>query len=195
MKKECLYEENEHKMILSFFPENVSECYNWYPQNYIDSIKEYSKIILMLCNINTESKTLMLSYYQSNEKLNSLQRKKGMSGIFSKYGKNYQSNLEKIVEQKDSDDIISVMEVTSSNIENLFFSRVNSFVCSDNHLTANKLLENACKNGFEKLIEIFRKNVNFLIQFNDIGCDGNSITVYFTELYQNTAKTVKNLML
>ena len=118
-----------------------------------------------------------------------------MSGIFSKYGKNYQSNLEKIVEQKDSDDIISVMEVTSSNIENLFFSRVNSFVCSDNHLTANKLLENACKNGFEKLIEIFRKNVNFLIQFNDIGCDGNSITVYFNELYQNTAKTVKNLML
>ena len=102
MKKECLYEENEHKMILSFFPENVSECYNWYPQNYIDSIKEYSKIILMLCNINTESKTLMLSYYQSNEKLNSLQRKKGMSGIFSKYGKNYQSNLEKIVELRNT---------------------------------------------------------------------------------------------
>ncbi len=159
MKKEYLKNIKDKKILISFYPENAV--------NY---------------------KSRLISDYNSFEKLNLIQKKKGIQFIYSQFGKSYTSIFEKIVILDKTEHIFAI----SDSNENLFETRIPSVLCFvNNDFSDEDLFNKLCDYGLQKFEEDILNGTNVIVKFNDIGCDGNSITIYCKNLADELINSIK----
>ena len=170
------------KIVISLGPKDIDELNDWYTIYYSKSVKYYTETILKLFEVNKKLNILMLSYYHANKKLNLVEKKKGMSGVYAQQGKTYHSDSERIVGKEGNDSIVSVTKMNATTIENLFVPQIESILCIVQNTTENELLELACVNKMDAVVDLLLKDGNMFVKFNDVGCDGNNITIFFDKL-------------
>lgn len=188
MKKEYLKNIKDKKILISFYPENANECVNWYDKCYMESLNQYKLIFLKLQTFLVNYKSRLISDYNSFEKLNLIQKKKGIQFIYSKFGKLYTSIFEKIVILDGTEHIFAICD---SN-ENLFETRIPSVLCfMNNDFSDEDLFNKFCDYGLKKIEEDILNGTNVIVKFNDIGCDGNSITIYCKNLADELFNSIK----
>lgn len=175
MKKELLLKKDECKLIYGFSPQNISECNEWYSSSYNQCIKQYSDIIL---SFQEEYKIFMISQYQTPIKLNAIDKRGGMIRIFAKCGKEYKYDFQEIKETEKMNIILSAVEVTKNNVQNFFVSQIENVICVVQKITELDLFTILKNKGLELLKSFVMQNQGYLLQFNDIGCDGNNINIF-----------------
>jgi len=184
MKKEYIHEEKNKKLIVSFSPENVEEVNDWYAIHYVKSLEKHEEMILNLLKHVARDMVFLISCYKVHKNFNMLEKRKGIAGVYSKAGKQYQSSHEKIIEKADGDNMYSVLKVDSSSISSLFVSQIPSLLCvAKKAVTENELLDFSSKFDFETLTKKLLEENDLIIRFHDIGCDGNSIIIYSDNLF------------
>ena len=188
MKKEYLKNLKDKKILISFYPENANECVNWYDKCYMESLNQYKLILLKLQTFLVDYKSRLISDYNSFEKLNLIEKKKGIQSVYSKLGKSYNSMFEKIVTRNGTDHICAI----SDSNENLFETKITSILCYvDDNFTDDDLFNKLCNHEFQEFEEDILNAKNVSVKFNDVVCDGNSITIYCKNISDDLFKLIE----
>lgn len=178
MRKQCIVNKTENEIVCTCFPDNISELSEWYPGILSESITLYSNLISKMLGFLANDATIMVSYYELYDRPNFVSQKKGMKGVFSRYKKEYSSELETYVEFNNSFSFISIATISNINLNTFFVPQIHNVICSVRNVNINSIMDLARQNKWDVFIENLKQYSDAYITYCDVGCDGNSIKIY-----------------
>lgn len=120
-----------------------------------------------------------ICHYSSYKKLNSLEKKKGLKGIYSKYGYDYVCDMEIMIERNGLNHIYGI----SDSLQMLFDNRIPCILCFvDEKISNDSILNYFSTHELDNFDDSFFKSNDLFISFHSVGCDGNSIVINYRYL-------------
>lgn len=179
MNKNFIIDYERNKILISCGPEISTECEEWYPKYFDQSIGDYVRIVTEYLQY-IKQKAYLLSYYDPCRELTRIEKKEGMTGIFRRLKQEYQSDSEKIIERDWKSIILSATDFIGTNKKLLFhIAQPRSILCVGEYITSDNLLTFEMEKGVEVFREKFFQYGSLIIQYNDVSCDGNNIVFNF----------------
>lgn len=178
MQKQCIINKEESNFTFACFPNSMTELSEWYTGMRSESISLYSNVIAKILSFFANDTIIMISVCELGEKPNLVSQKKGMKGIFSRYNKQYYSDLETYVEVNNRFSFISVAANSNIDIDTFFVTQIQSIICSVHDSNIDSIMDLAKQNTWDVFIEKLKQYSDICITYCDVGCDGNSIKIH-----------------
>ena len=162
-------------IIYSSSPESIDEINNWYNRIYPATITNYNNYIIKHLKDSFE-KSYIVVYKLLSHIPNRIERKKGLSMYidqnidYYKYFENY------VLYDNNKWAFLSIIRLDMNSINLLYSKNISSVILSIPNLSVEQIISiiNADLSTITNKTELLECTS---IRFNDIGCDGNNITI------------------